>query len=130
MDIEYSPGAPVQRNGAAAREIGAFDSDEGGMNGKRLCSKGHPAAVQGKRAGRTVSERTLGVLWRHSSVNLVGPRSIALAGPEFSPTTAGDHYAVSIPESPPQPRNSRSTALFIPKNVRISCLCPAKAISH
>jgi hypothetical protein len=50
------------------------------MNGKRLCSMDHPATLCGERAGRTIVERTLGVLWRHSSVNLVEPRSIALAG--------------------------------------------------
>jgi hypothetical protein len=42
---------------------------------------GHPAAICGERAGRFFGKRTMGVLWRHSSVNLVEPRSIALAGP-------------------------------------------------
>jgi hypothetical protein len=32
---------------------------------------GHPAVIRGERAGRTFGERTMGVLWRHSSVNLV-----------------------------------------------------------
>jgi hypothetical protein len=41
------------------------------MNGKRLCSMGHPAAVHGERASRTLMERVMGVLWHHSSVNLV-----------------------------------------------------------
>jgi hypothetical protein len=82
MDIEYSPGAPLQRMFAAARDCDGLRSDgEGWMNGKRLCSIGHPATVCGERAGRFFNERTMGVLWRHSSVNLVGPRSIALAGP-------------------------------------------------
>jgi hypothetical protein len=55
---------------------------EGEIMGKRLCSMGHPATVCEERAGRFQTERTMGVLWRHSSFNLVGPRSIALAGPE------------------------------------------------
>jgi hypothetical protein len=50
------------------------------MNEKRLCSMNHPATSRGERARRFFAERTLGVLWCHSSVNLVGPRSIALAG--------------------------------------------------
>jgi len=60
------------------------------MNGKRLCSMGHPATVRGERAGRFLSERTMGVLWNHSSVNLAEPRSIALAA-AVSPATAEDH---------------------------------------
>src|SRR5689334_18036608 len=83
IDIEYSPGAPSQRYGAAARETWTFAGGESRMNGKRLCSICHPAAVRRERAGRTFVERTLGVLWHHSSVNLVGPRSIAPAGPNI-----------------------------------------------
>src|SRR4051812_32058959 len=79
MDIEYSPGARGQRMSAAAREIDGPGFLQGRMNGKRLCSVGHPAAVRRERAGRSFGERTMGVLWRHSSVNLVEPRSIALA---------------------------------------------------
>ncbi|HET7281760.1 MAG TPA: hypothetical protein VFI67_05515 [Sphingomicrobium sp.] len=41
------------------------------MNGKRLCSMDHPAPLREERAGRTFGERTMGVLWHHSSVNLV-----------------------------------------------------------
>jgi hypothetical protein len=82
MDIEYSPGAPVQRICAAARDSDGPRSDgEGRISEKRLCSMGHPAAICGERAGRFFGKRTMGVLWRHSSVNLVEPRSIALAGP-------------------------------------------------
>jgi hypothetical protein len=71
MDIEYSPGAPVQRVCAAARNSDGLRFFGGRMNGKRLCSIGHPATVRGERACRTFKERTMGVLWRHSSVNLV-----------------------------------------------------------
>jgi len=39
----------------------------------------HPANIRGERASRCLSERAMGVLWRHSNVNLVEPRSIALA---------------------------------------------------
>jgi hypothetical protein len=79
MDIENSPGARGQRNGAAARNNDDLASREGRMNGKRLCSISHPAIIRRERAGRFLSERTMGVLWTHSSVNLVEPRSIALA---------------------------------------------------
>jgi hypothetical protein len=79
MDIENSPGARGQRNGAAARNNDGLASGENRMNGKRLCSMGHPANLRGERARRFLSERTMGVLWGHSSVNLVEPRSIALA---------------------------------------------------
>ena len=60
------------------------------MNGKCLCSMNHPARVRGERARRFVSERAMGVLWRHSNVNLVEPRSIALAA-AVSPAKAEDH---------------------------------------
>jgi len=60
------------------------------MNGKRLCSIGHPASSCEERAGRTFRERTMGVLWRHSSVNLVKPQSIALAAARISPAAAED----------------------------------------
>lgn len=43
------------------------------MNGKRLCSMNHPAFC-GERARRTFQERKMGVLWHHSSVNLVEPQ--------------------------------------------------------
>jgi hypothetical protein len=79
MDIEISPGARGQRNGAAARDNDVLAPREGRMNGKRLCSMSHPARIRGERARRFLSERAMGVLWRHSNVNLVEPRSIALA---------------------------------------------------
>jgi hypothetical protein len=81
MDIEYSPGAPLQRMFAAARDCDGPGYRQGRISEKRLCSMGHPATVRGERAGRFFGKRTMGVLWRHSSVNLVEPRSIALAGP-------------------------------------------------
>ena len=77
---------------------------EGRMSEKRLCSMGHPAAVRGERARRFFAERTMGVLWRHSSVNLVEPRSIA---------PAATHIPRRLPKivwrlaSPPRRRNRR-----------------------
>jgi hypothetical protein len=79
MDIEISPGARGQRYGAAAREYDGLAFRGGRMNEKRLCSMSHPENIRRERAGRFLSERTMGVLWRHSNVNLVKPRSIALA---------------------------------------------------
>jgi hypothetical protein len=84
IDIEYSPGARGQRMSAAAREIDGLGTCRGRMNEKRLCSMDHPASWSGERASRFFAERSVGVLWHHSSVNLVGPRSIALAGPKLS----------------------------------------------
>jgi hypothetical protein len=74
MDIEYSPGARWQRSSAAARNLDGLRSGEGRMNGKRLCSMGHSVPQRGERARRTFMERTMGVLWLHSSVNLVEPQ--------------------------------------------------------
>jgi hypothetical protein len=74
MDIEYSPGARWQRSSAAARNLDGLRSSEGRMNGKRLCSMGHSVPQRGERARRTFMERTMGVLWLHSSVNLVEPQ--------------------------------------------------------
>ena len=68
------------------------------MNGKRLCSMSHPANLRGERASRRLAERAMGVLWNHSSVNLVEPRSIALAA-AASPAVAEDQEAVSIPDT-------------------------------
>jgi hypothetical protein len=79
MDIEFSPGARRQRVSAAARQTVAFVACKGRMNKKCFCSMDHSAASSGERAGRTSWERAMGVLWRHSSFNLVEPQSIALA---------------------------------------------------
>ena len=78
------------------------------MNGKRLCSMGHPAPLRGERASRTLAERTMGVLWHHSSVNLVEPRSIALAGPNFS----GDCRRSQMRLAFPVPRRNRRSSPF------------------
>jgi hypothetical protein len=83
MDIEFSPGARGQRNVAAARNLDSLAPDEDWMNGKRLCSMDHPA-IRGERAGRFLAERTMGVLWRHSSFNLVEPRPSHRPGQIFS----------------------------------------------
>jgi len=90
MDIEISPGAPWQRYSAAARNSDGPRFGKGGMNGKRVCSMDHPASLGGERAGRTIWERTMGVLWRHSSVNLVKPPAIARAAARDSPAAARD----------------------------------------
>jgi hypothetical protein len=80
MDIEISPAARVQRSNAPSRDDWGLDADElagvdGRMNGKRVCSLGHPAVVRGGR--RFIKERMKGVLWHHSSFNLVKPRPFA-----------------------------------------------------
>jgi hypothetical protein len=80
MDIEISPRAPVQRSHAASRDNWGLAAGEqagrhDGMTGKRFCSARHPAPVRGER--RFIEERMKGILWRHSSFNLVEPRSFA-----------------------------------------------------
>jgi hypothetical protein len=45
------------------------------MTGKRFCSECHPAPLRRER--RFIEERMKGILWRHSSFNLVRPRSFA-----------------------------------------------------
>jgi hypothetical protein len=130
MDIEYSPGAPVQRICAAARDSDGFARGEGLMNGKRLCSMSHPAAVRGERAGRLLDKRTMGVLWRHSSVNLVESRSIALAATRILRRLPEINEAVSIPESPPQPAGALFGAAISWKIEGILRLCLPIAISH
>src|SRR3982751_78990 len=97
MDIEYSPGARAQRNSAAGRDKIGLALGEGRMDEKRLCSMRHPAALRGERAGRFLAERTMGVLWHHSSVNLVEPRSIALAAARILRRLAEDRNSVSTP---------------------------------
>jgi hypothetical protein len=80
MDIEFSPGARVQRSNAPSRNdwglaAGIQASRDGRMTGKRVCSMSHPATVREER--RFTEERMKGSLWRHSSFNLVEPRSVA-----------------------------------------------------
>ena len=90
------------------------------MNEKRLCSKRHPAVVRGERAGRTIRERTMGVLWRHSSVNLVEPRSIALAAARFPRRLPETGIAVSILAVTPQLLPERSWLKVLASGVSIS----------
>jgi hypothetical protein len=45
------------------------------MTGKRVCSGRHFAPVREER--RFIEQRMNGVLWRHSSFNLVEPRPFA-----------------------------------------------------
>jgi hypothetical protein len=80
IDIENSPGAPVWQSGAMARDDwgpAGVELAVGEMLEKRLCSMHHPATVCRER--RLIEERTKGVLWLHSSVNLVEPRPVAPA---------------------------------------------------
>jgi hypothetical protein len=82
MDIEISPGARIQRLDAPARDdwgpaAGVQAGCGGRMTEKRVCSTSHPAPVRGDR--RFIEERMKGVLWRHSSINLVEPRPFAPA---------------------------------------------------
>jgi hypothetical protein len=95
MDIEISPGAPVQRCDAPSRDdwglvAGILAGRHGRMTGKRVCSMSHRAPLRGKR--RFTKERMKGSLWRHSSFNLVEPRAVA-------PSAAG------IPGIPPETDN-------------------------
>jgi hypothetical protein len=87
------------------------------MNGKRLCSVSHPATACGERAGRFIKERTMGVLWRHSSVNLVESRSIALATAQILRRLPKINEAVSITESLPQPAAKGYSVGSWPKNM-------------
>jgi hypothetical protein len=80
MDIEISPRASGQRSTAASRDIwrlaaGIQAGGRGGMTGKRFCSARHPAPLRRER--RFTKERMKGILWRHSSFNLVAPRTVA-----------------------------------------------------
>jgi hypothetical protein len=84
MDIENSPGARLGTKAVAARDNmgragGNRAAGDGRMSGKRLCSTSHPATVHGERSRRLFHERTKGILWRHSSFNLVDPRAFAQA---------------------------------------------------
>jgi hypothetical protein len=103
MDIEISPSARGQRNNAAARDDIGPAPCEGRMNGKRLRSMNHPAMLYGERAGRTLMERAMGVLWRHSSVNLVDLASRRTGRGMESRLIAEDQSGGSIATAPPQP---------------------------
>jgi hypothetical protein len=106
MDIEISPGARGQRNGAAARDNDGLAPCEGRMNEKRLCSMNHPANIRGERASRFLSERAMGVLWRHSNVNLVEQRPSHWP-PRLLRRQPKITKAVSIPATAPQPAQHR-----------------------
>src|SRR6185369_16125499 len=88
---------------AAARDCDGLRVGEGRIGDKWLCSMDHPAALCRERACRTFRERTMGVLWHHSSVNLVEPRSIAPAGPRTLRRVPGIAFPVSITPCSPQP---------------------------
>jgi hypothetical protein len=80
MDIENSPSAPMRQANAMARCDWGPAGDKlavGELLDICLCSTRHPATVRGER--RLIDEWTKGVLWRHSSVNLVEPRAVAPA---------------------------------------------------
>jgi hypothetical protein len=103
MDIECSPGARGQRSGAAARNLDGLRSCEGVMNGKRLCSMSHPVPQRGERARRTFTERTMGVLWLHSSFNLVEPRPSHWAAAQILRRLPEIKFRLA----PPSPRRNR-----------------------
>jgi hypothetical protein len=103
MDIENSPGARGAAKGAAARDLDGHRLGDGRISGKRLCSIAIPRSFAGTRR-RTFGERAMGVLWHHSSVNLVKP------GPSHWPRRCLQRLpeiakAVSIPATG---RNRRS----------------------
>jgi hypothetical protein len=82
MDIENSPGARVQPGQAPARAYwGLAGSNraagDGEMTGLRFCSMGHSSAVHGECVRRFQEERAKGILWLHSSFDLVEPRCVA-----------------------------------------------------
>jgi len=80
MDIEFSPRADLQRSVAQSRDnwglaAGIQAGSDDGMTGKRVCSIRHPAPL--RRESRFIEKGVKGILWRHSSFNLVEPRSFA-----------------------------------------------------
>jgi hypothetical protein len=80
IDIEISPGAGLELSDAQSRDdwgpaAGILAGCDDRMTGKRVCSGRHSAPLRGKR--RFTEERMKGILWRHSSFNLVDPRSVA-----------------------------------------------------
>jgi hypothetical protein len=80
MDIEFSPGARGQRSDAPPRDDWSLAGRvragcDGWMTEKRVCLNGHPAPVRRERS--FIKVRMKGVLWRHSSFNLVEPRRVA-----------------------------------------------------
>src|SRR5689334_15301140 len=115
MDIEISPGAPEQRNSAAARDTGGprcggLAACRAGIQEKRCCSNGHFAIWREERVRRFNEERAGSVLRRHSSVNLVGPLPLQLAAAQVLRRMPKIVCAVSIPESA---RQQCRTGLFM-----------------
>jgi hypothetical protein len=93
MDIEISPGAPVQRWDAPSRDDWGLAGRvlagcDGRITGKRVCSMSHAAPLRRER--RFTEERMKGSLWRHSSFNLVKPRSVAPSAAGFPRLGTGD----------------------------------------
>jgi hypothetical protein len=91
MDIENSPGARVPPDMAPARDYwGPAGSNlaagDGEMTGLRFCSMGHSSAVHGECVRRSSEERSKGILWRHSSFDLV--ESIAVEPRCVAPSAA------------------------------------------
>jgi hypothetical protein len=91
MDIEISPGAREREFISAARrdwgQAGQFrTAGLGRIDGMCLCPMRHPAVSRGGHARRLENEQGVGVLWRHSGVNLVEPRSFAVARQMLRPS--------------------------------------------
>jgi len=84
MDIENSPGARVPPGQAPARDYWGLagsnlTAGDGEMSGMRFCSVDHSSAVHRECVRRFQEQRAKGILWRHSSFDLVAPRSFAPA---------------------------------------------------
>jgi hypothetical protein len=108
MDIKISPGALSEPGWPAARHdwghaCGFRAAGGGGIHGKCCCSHSHSAAIRGKRARRLEKERTMGVVWRHASVNLVMPRVSHSPRHEFFGKAPKIGKAVSTGTGMPQP---------------------------
>jgi hypothetical protein len=88
---------------AAARDDKGLADGDGGVNGKRFCSMSHPATVRRECTRRLCEERAKGVLWIHSSVNLVEPRDIALAAARRPRRVPGIKLGLALPS----PRRNR-----------------------
>jgi hypothetical protein len=132
MDIEISPGARPQPDRAVARNdwslAGRDAAGDGGITGKRFCSKSHLAPLREKRIGRFVSERAKGVLWHHSNVNLAGPSRSHRRRHEFPGATPEIEFGLA---SPGAGRNMRPCLVPVAGRVNDSAIkiggCPAGA---
>jgi hypothetical protein len=113
MDIEISPGARAWRLAAPSRDdwglaAGVLARCDDRMIRKRLCSTSHPATVRGER--RFIKERMRGVLWRHSSVNLVVPRPSHRPRHSFPGIAPEIETRVSIADQCSQPSQPQKLA--------------------